>query len=98
MQSASHLVLSQICGLTVLQLRSERAQYSAQSPRRAAGERNTTILSQLADVPALFHSAPPLQLSIYSNSCLLQAGLWGALLSAGRTDNQAFIVRARRGR
>lgn len=59
MQSASHLVLSQICGLTVLQLRSERAQYSAQSPRRAAGERNTTILSQLADVPALFHSAPP---------------------------------------
>lgn len=37
---------------------SGRTQYSAQSPQRTAGERNTTPLSHLADVPRLLDSLP----------------------------------------
>lgn len=43
---------------SVLGLCSGRTQYSAQSPQRTAGERNTTPLSHLADVPVLLYSLP----------------------------------------
>lgn len=50
---------------SVLGFCSGRTQYSAQSPQRTAGERNTTPLSHLADVPVLLYSLPPLSLAQY---------------------------------
>lgn len=91
-RSAAQLVLSSASlappGLeagSILGLRSGHAQYSAQSLRRTAGERNTTILSHSADVPVLLDPPPPSSFRpppfwLYSNSCLLRRGLGGVFL------------------
>lgn len=84
---------------SVLGLCSGYTQYSAQRPQRTAGERNTTPLSHLADVPVLLYSLPhffPL-LSLFlpgsiSNSCPIRMGQWGAFLYMCGSDERLFIV------
>lgn len=72
------------------------AQYSAQSPQRAAGGRNTTILSHLADVPVLLILPPPSSAASTVTHVFTGRPV-GSASVGGRADNQTFIVSRRDG-
>lgn len=94
-----------LCGSlqSVLGLCSGRAQYSAQNPQRTAGERNTTPLSHLADVPVLLYSLPhsfppsPLSLAQYLTHVLYEWGCGECFCTcATQTRGHLFQCTAKR--